>query len=516
MTPRQVTKHYYAINNKKEKEWYRLIIDGIKTNYAVNKNGELMNLDKWEVVPTFMLSGYPTYHVVVKGSPVKERFDVGVHRLLAACFIPIPKHFRRRGYDQTMLIPNHKDGIKSHSTLDNLEWVTTRGNAIHAQQTGLLDTYSGENSHLAKITNEDAKIICEELQNGLKPREISEKYGYTLKQCTHIYTGETWKRLSKNYDFSKARSKRITMGTDNLVKKSYDAMERICSENEEINELLHMNDFDNSVHELDGKLIKKKICRHIVTTSSDDKKWRRLIVDGVKTNYEANCHGEVRDRDTKELIKYSYHRDGDTFKLNIPELSKGETSISCERMVASLFIPVPKHFRELGLHAENLVIKFKDGNNHNFDATNLEWMPFIKKVLSGNGMTNADAERICKLLDAGIMPRQISEKTGYSINTIRNIRKGYSWQHVSSKYSFVERYNNERPRVLDEPLIREICEELQSNEKTYVEIAEKLHVTRQVVGDIYRGDAYTNISKEYTFANRDTHKSNNTSNYSNT
>jgi len=57
-----------------------------------------------------------------------NRHDEYVHRIVAKCFIPNPN-----GYDEV----NHRDGIKSHNSADNLEWCTRSENNRHAFQTGL-------------------------------------------------------------------------------------------------------------------------------------------------------------------------------------------------------------------------------------------------------------------------------------------------------------------------------------------------------------------------------------------
>lgn len=411
------------------------------------------------------------------------------------------------------MVVNHIDGNKANPTLDNLEWVTTRGNAVHAQQTGLLDSYSGENSHLSKITADDARLICEELQNGYKPREVSEKYGYSLSTCTHIYNRECWKRISKDYDFSKAKSKRVTLGVDNLVKKSYDEMDRICSENKEIAELLHMDNFDNSTNIDSDKIMKKHYARYVITSSSNpNKEWQRIVVDGIKTKYKVNRDGIVKDSETGDICELRKHGHIDVY-LHIPEIKKDEIALSISRVVASIFLPIPRKYRELGLHSENFKIGYKDGNTHNVSLDNLEWVLPVPKSPLINDFTDADADRVCKLLDVGIKPRQIAEKTGYSVNTIRNIRKGYSWTHISKNYSFLSRYEEEKPRRHDEDLVKSICEELESGKLTFSEIGDKYGVTRQFIGKVYNRDVFENISKNYVFVDRHTRNKDNNNNY---
>lgn len=117
-----------------------------------------------------------------------------VHLLVLTHFGP-PKPFLKH-------ICNHKDGIKIHNWIDNLEWATPSENAKHAFKLGLTspsknfgDT-SGENngrSILSKIKVYQIKKLLQKKE--ITQRSIAKKFGVTRMTITAINNNRIWRNI---------------------------------------------------------------------------------------------------------------------------------------------------------------------------------------------------------------------------------------------------------------------------------------------------------------------------------
>lgn len=88
-------------------------------SYTLNQGGKLLSL-------TIARTGYPYVCIVRNGSKANKY----VHRMVAMAFIDNPANLPQ---------VNHKNGIKSDNSKENLEWVTRSENVLHAYRTGLID-----------------------------------------------------------------------------------------------------------------------------------------------------------------------------------------------------------------------------------------------------------------------------------------------------------------------------------------------------------------------------------------
>lgn len=113
---------YYEISNKGT-------VKSLKRNIIL-KNGCKRCLKKKILKSSPNSDGYKEVTLSRDG---KDK-DFYVHRLVAQAFLPNPDNLPE---------VNHKSGIKTDNTAENLEWVTHQANVIHAYKTGLSKNRGG-------------------------------------------------------------------------------------------------------------------------------------------------------------------------------------------------------------------------------------------------------------------------------------------------------------------------------------------------------------------------------------
>lgn len=130
---------YYQISN----------LGNIKSLSRFRKNGkkEKEGYIKKEIILKTHISKTGYYVVDLKRNGIRKTFKI--HRLIALHFIDNP-------FNKNYI--NHKNGIKTDNSIENLEWCTIKENNKHAEETGLKND-SGCNSSNSKLTREDVYYI---------------------------------------------------------------------------------------------------------------------------------------------------------------------------------------------------------------------------------------------------------------------------------------------------------------------------------------------------------------------
>lgn len=192
-----------------------------KGMYEVSNFGRVINIISGNELSQINRRGYRDVGVQNEDN---SRYIVSIHRLVAIAFIPKTEEDIYLGRNTV----NHKDLVKYHNFVDNLEWVTNLENTQHAFNNyaelkekqainGHLElpdpdnkwsrgqVTKGEANGMSRITEEQAHIICQSIILGKKyyqcaidaGLEGTENDGFLVNM---IARGTRWKYVSDNYN----------------------------------------------------------------------------------------------------------------------------------------------------------------------------------------------------------------------------------------------------------------------------------------------------------------------------
>ena len=140
-------------------------------------------------------NGYLTTVLVLNG----VNKSVKIHRLVAQAFIP---------NELNLATVNHKDFNKSNNCVENLEWMTSEQNSLHAYNAGRFNGWikgekqhpncvkRGENNGISILTEMDVvEIRAKFIPRKYTRRMLAEEYG--VKECTikDVILRKSWRHV---------------------------------------------------------------------------------------------------------------------------------------------------------------------------------------------------------------------------------------------------------------------------------------------------------------------------------
>lgn len=158
-------------------------------NYAVSKCGRVFRISTQKEMSLLPhgRSGYLVYRTCHNNVPGKK----WVHRAVAETWVDKPESV-------VELVPNHKDGDKLNNHADNLEWVTQSQNQRHALKSGLKQ--SGDSLYNASMTDDIAHLACQDLQTGMRVKDVADKYSVKPDNIRKLKAGDTYFHIRVLYN----------------------------------------------------------------------------------------------------------------------------------------------------------------------------------------------------------------------------------------------------------------------------------------------------------------------------
>lgn len=182
----------------------------VARHYKVSSYGFVHNLATGSILP--LNKDYNKNHyITIRLSTIDGgAYSDSLHRIVLNAFCPIP--------NQNLYDVNHKDGVKYHNWLWNLEWCTKSYNMEHAINTGLIPL--GEQRVNSVASDAEIEHICELISKGYSTKDICSIIA--IPNCDmrrlvqNIKNGHCRRSISSKYDFSNMNTVKRILSDDQI------------------------------------------------------------------------------------------------------------------------------------------------------------------------------------------------------------------------------------------------------------------------------------------------------------
>lgn len=171
-------------------EWRRMIYQGndLGDYYLISDQGEILGVKTHHIRKQSVSSKGYMICVISLGCR-KRKICVRVHKAVAETFIPNPENKPE---------VNHLDGNKSNNSVNNLEWISSKGNTAHSVEIGLRHPIIGEKNGSSKLSATDvvwARSVYTPRSKEYGLRALSRRFGVDHSTMKSALSGNTWNNI---------------------------------------------------------------------------------------------------------------------------------------------------------------------------------------------------------------------------------------------------------------------------------------------------------------------------------
>lgn len=152
--------------------------------FKANEEGDIIGPRGFVLNPSIHHTGYSV--ITVRGNG--EMAQMRCHRLIWECHHGL--------IEDSSLVINHINCIKTDNRLENLELVTSSRNSFHAYEMGTRQKMIGESNGMCKLSNESAReLILLLIEGRLSNDELAVMFGLHPRYISCVRGRSKWKWL---------------------------------------------------------------------------------------------------------------------------------------------------------------------------------------------------------------------------------------------------------------------------------------------------------------------------------
>lgn len=183
----------------------------------------------------------------------------------------------------------------------------------------------------------------------------------------------------------------------------------------------------------------------------------QVYINGTPSNIEVSKKGKIRTVHDHGLLESPFCTSNEC-KYVKANIGSRTYTVAFHRMIAALFVPIPKDLIEEGYTQSDLAVSYQNKDSNKIDTKNYHWIPIkITKKEKCARISDELLEKVCEMKQAKMTDYEISQITGISLMQLRRIFFGEIYYNTTIKFDFMNPRKYLKKEILDkiEKLMKE-------------------------------------------------------------